>query len=123
MRKIIAMVILVNLAGCASYESRFDCTAPDGVGCRSVSEINEMINRKEIGSAQADKVEALSSNLEKVVYVAKPDSDDAPSRRIIRLPERTMSIWVKGFTDDKGDYVEDTKVHTVIEAGGWQEIE
>ena len=121
MRKIIVICVLINLAGCASYESRFDCNAPDGVGCKSVSEINDMVNHKEIG--QGGKVESKSLEIEpdKITYQAK--ADHKPEKKIIRLPERTMSIWVKGFTDDKGDYVENTKMHTVIKAGGWQELE
>lgn len=121
MRKIFALCLLVNVGGCASYESRFDCNAPSGSGCRSVSEINEMVNRKELGTEQRIEATKPDENHLSGISYSENNADIAANTRVIRLPERTMRIWVDGFSDDKGDYVGETRVYTVLEPGKWYE--
>jgi hypothetical protein len=41
--------------------------------------------------------------------------------KVYRMPEKTARIWINSFTDEKGDYVGETYVHTVISPGAWKE--
>lgn len=55
-RLLITAAATLPLAGCMGiYEGGFECPAGTGVGCKSISEVNQMINERELpkGSSQA----------------------------------------------------------------------
>ena len=57
------LILLPVLSGCSVmgvYEGGFDCPAGSGVGCKSISEVNEMVN----GGALPPQAEVVSPSSE-----------------------------------------------------------
>ncbi|MHB1910420.1 MAG: type IV conjugative transfer system lipoprotein TraV [Nitrososphaerales archaeon] len=49
---LVGIIILSNLlGGCAIYDQSFDCEAGKGVGCKSISEVNDLINQGNLDKA------------------------------------------------------------------------
>ena len=67
-----SLIILFGFAGCAPYAKQFDCGVGLGVGCKSLSSVNQMI---EEGSLPSMK-----------------DESDKPIKR----------LWFAPFKDKKG---------------------
>ncbi len=43
MKKLVACVFALFFSACSMYQSEFDCPACKGIGCKSVSEVMDMI--------------------------------------------------------------------------------
>ena len=54
--KILYLSFLLLLGGCSVYKGSFDCPAKKGIGCESVSKVNELIND--------DRLDEFTENLE-----------------------------------------------------------
>ncbi|HBN23081.1 MAG TPA: hypothetical protein DD412_07575 [Holosporales bacterium] len=48
MKKILALVSLVSLTACSTYQESFDCPVGEGVRCASMSTINTKMDKNEI---------------------------------------------------------------------------
>ena len=48
MKKILALVSLVSLTACSTYQENFDCPVGEGVRCASMSTINTKMDQNEI---------------------------------------------------------------------------
>jgi hypothetical protein len=118
MKKVCAAIFVISqLTSCASYQEDFECQAGKGVGCKSISEVNDMVNRGEVASKTIQDATAQ----EPVTTFAYSDNQSFAKGKIYRAPEKTARIWIKSFTDNKGDHIGETFVHTVISPGSWKE--
>lgn len=117
------LLSLFALTGCSSYQEGFDCPAGVGVGCKSLSTVDQMIERGQLPKPiPEDEV-----NHEVIPSVTSPRaySDltvrqgvNAPS--IIRIPEQSLRVWIKGYTDDRGHYHDHAVIYTVVQPASWQ---
>lgn len=52
--KVFSITLSISLSGCMGiYEGGFECPAGTGVGCKSISDVNEMVNLGEIPKASS----------------------------------------------------------------------
>jgi len=80
--KAISLASVLSLTGCMGiYEGGFECLPGTGVGCKSISEVNDMINQREIpktpasaSSSTCDKCssgdQSIGNNEESEIWVA-----------------------------------------------------
>jgi hypothetical protein len=115
-RLFIAGLLSTQLIGCASYTQEFDCKAGTGVGCKLISEVNDMVNNGEIAPVKNIEIVEKSATRPELIEIAKFQKN-----KVYRKPEKTARILIKGFVDEKGDHIGETYVHTVIKPGTWQE--
>jgi hypothetical protein len=115
----IAILMITQLTSCASYQEDFECKAGKGVGCKSISEVNDMVNRGEVVGKVTEGIPTDES--EKFSLLTYNMNPTLAKDKVYRTPERTARIWINSFTDEKGDYVSETYVHTVIAPGTWKE--
>lgn len=126
-KQIILIAAIVILSGCSAKNKRvIDCPAGEGMGCKSITKVNEAINRGEIEDSYEKKIKG--KGLEGVKVNSKILAfNDVPGKslnqEVIRLPEKTVKIWMSGFEDNVGSYIEETYVHMVLEKGRWEEVE
>lgn len=127
------------LTGCAGiYGESFDCPPGEGVRCTSISEVNALVDRGEIGlrkkepSSSADSASVppgASSPAESLASLPLFDQTRTPSSpsegahapSVIRRPERVMRVWVPAHQEASGAWVGETTLYTVIEPGAWIE--
>lgn len=108
MRSLILIMALM-LSGCATNHA--ECPIGDGAGCKSVSEVNALVNSGELES---------QSNGEMALSII--DTQEHLPVSITRTPEKTGRVWMSGFEDENGDYVKETYVYTVLNGGQWVNV-
>lgn len=81
----ITAILPLCLTGCMGvYEGGFECPPGEGVGCKSISDVNQMVNRGELPPPEINKQDSQAK--ESCSCGAPPV--DAPS-----LPSETPKIW------------------------------
>jgi len=118
------VVLSLTLTGCSTASESFDSQATQGVGSKSISQVNAMINKGQIegikGDNESDKVIAPvlvqtpipTFNQETIVL-----SDHSV---IHRQPEQHMRIWMAPFQDANGNFHEASVIHTLQRPSFWQ---
>jgi len=117
--------IVLSLVGCSATKG-LDCKPGKDAGCRSISDINKMANSKELTEVikNSDETKADDSKREQKFKfgITKLHGQGLEQKVAVkRVPEETMRIWVNSFTDDKGDFVKETYIHTITKEGYWVE--
>ena len=118
------VVLSLTLTGCSTASESFDSQATQGVGSKSISQVNAMIDKGQIegikGDNESDKVIAPvlvqtpipTFNQETIVL-----SDYSV---IHRQPEQHMRIWMAPFQDANGNFHEASVIHTLQRPSFWQ---
>ena len=94
MKKVLLVLSLGALSGCSNYAEKFDCGAGMGVGCKSLSYVNRMVEK---GALPLDE-DGLS---EVGVY---QDHSTTP------MP-LGFKMWVAGYRDEEGYYHDPSYIH------------
>jgi hypothetical protein len=64
------------LAGCAGLNSQFDCPMPPGVMCKSLDEVNKMVDQGKLGGSDALALDSqLTRSRSKVVRIGIPSEN------------------------------------------------
>ena len=92
MKKLITLCGLSLLTGCSTYSETFDCGAGPGVGCKSLTYVNGMVER---GKLPLDE-DGLD------------DLNNVGSMEII--PVNGKRIWVAGHKDNQGRYHDESYI-------------
>lgn len=124
----ILVSVLISLTGCSSYQDTFDCPAGTGVGCRSVSDVNDMINQgvfdkkaspfKIMTEEGGEMKGVLVKEAEPRLISLDPELLDNASP-VVRIPEQTMEVWIKGYSDEGGHYHHERKITMVVHPARW----
>ena len=126
----IATSILACLSACASTAENFDCPAGSGLGCHSITQVNQKVNeglnttlnnkttQKPKAYERSEKTKISSSS-------AKPKAGAGAGAgfkdfKVQRVREVHLRIWFAPFQDSMGNFHEDSIVHTVLSPGFWQ---
>lgn len=86
MQKIMFLLPFITLAGCSQYSETFDCGVGQGVGCKSLSYVN---NRVEQGHLPLEEEEEASNAQEKKDV-------------LLDLKPRGQRVWIAEYTDEDG---------------------
>ncbi len=121
MKAILILLACFSLTACGTYHSGFDCKAEPGVGCKSISEINGMINKGSFTNKKnkRSEVEVVKQNTLPFPQVIP---NDLHNSEVYRQPELVMRIWLAPYIDKTGAYQEAQYTHEVIETGKWLEF-
>lgn len=109
------------LAACSTTSETFDCQAGQGVGCKSISEVNQLVDQGSLGTAsQGFQPVLLSPTLHDP---SLPSAIEAPlldGFQVQRVQEEHLQVWVAPFQDEEGNLHEGSVVHTVLKPGYWR---
>ena len=124
-KKIIAVVMVVTgLVGCSGKRAT-ECGVGIGAGCKSVTEVNEMVTKGEIGRGNNKGGNDNAVRIIKLKMNEEYRGDTGNKRlqnEVSRVPEQTGRVWMNGFEDEMGDYIGETYLYTVIEGGRWVDV-
>lgn len=97
--------------------SSFDCPNRAGVMCKSVDQINGMVDSGQIsGRMQSSADSSSSSNSEFQPYsVTSGFYPGAP----LRYGETVQRIWIAPFEDTDKNYHQDSYMYAIIKDGHW----
>jgi Type IV conjugative transfer system lipoprotein (TraV) len=125
MKKVISVLIgTALLSGCNPNHKNLDCPLGKGMHCSSISKVNQAVNE---GRLTEDSLNGKVNTPipPQLAYHGETGGKSLQKlpKTVTRIPEKTLRIWLTGFTDDNGDYVEETYAHIVSEPGIWREGE
>ncbi len=90
-------VALGLLSGCATLNSQFDCPMKPGVLCKSLDEVNQMVDQGKLGG-NSSKVSCYptiqTTSTTALATCSHPTRQEAPLTR----------IWIAPYEDNEGDY-------------------
>lgn len=105
------------LSACSNSSESFDTPPGKGVGSRSISDVNKMVDEGKIKGIPSSQ----DSVIPPVITVDKPSVDFISScdSKVIRIPAEHMRVWVTPYQDDLGNFHEGSIVHTLLNQGTW----
>lgn len=121
---LLTLVIGGLISGCSTTSETFDCKAGKGVGCKSISEVNKMVDEGSLGAEQEGTAHTPLASPVITTASFSPGSqgsDIALSDDMVvhRIREEHLRVWIAPFQDHQGNLHEGTVVHTVLKPGFW----
>ena len=88
------------LSGCATYNETFDCEPGKGVGCKSLSQVNHMVNEGRLPLPSEEN----------------PSEDSTPPISQT-IAQKNLRIWIAEHTDEEGIFHQDSLVYVPLKSG------
>lgn len=119
MGKFILLLILLSqliLGGCTTMNSSLDCPNQAGVNCKSLDQINRMVDTGQIRSRSDAHISTCISCV--------PQFQPFPMSQYwagspIRYSETIQRIWIAPYEDTVGNYHQDSLIYSVMQGGHW----
>ena len=111
-----SLIVIIN--GCAPYSNQFTCPAGRGINCKSVSYVNEQVDNGNL--LKPEKKESKQPITLKKSSPTPSGSSIKSGSPLIRVPEKTLRIWLNGFMDGPDCYREEQYINKVIEKSRWE---
>lgn len=120
--KLVTLSLILCLAGCSTASESFDSEATKGVGSKSISEVNAMIDAGKIEGIPGDNDKVIAPVIfQNSVALANPETIVLSDHSVIhRQPEQHLRIWIAPFQDANGNFHEASVVHTLQRPSFWQ---
>jgi len=110
------IIISISLVSCASLNSSFDCPNCAGVMCKSIDQINGMVDSGQIrGRTQTPCCQASSDTEFQPYAVTSGFYPGSP----LRYGETVQRIWIAPFEDTEKNYHQDSYMYAIIKDGHW----
>ena len=120
----LSVLTILTLTACSSVSESFDSEATSGVGAKSISEVNSMIDQGKIAGVKGDPdlyAVVHPVIIQNPIAVANPETIVLSDQSIIqRQPEQHLRIWFAPFQDMNGNFHEAAIVHTLLRPSYWQ---
>lgn len=104
----ISLILLatLTLSACSAYKENFKCRAQEGLGCRSISEVNNLINKGWPSPNALKKNDEKKSTFFSRLFKRKSAQSAQPSETVTsetrdnflnRHSEETLRIWIAPY--------------------------
>ena len=113
------IVFMALLTGCAHLNSQFDCPMKPGVTCKSIDEINAMVDRGELIQKTKSTSPINTENVTAPTFNSPYPIQAINPGKSLRYGETVMRVWVAPYEDDKGNFYQPSIFYTVIKSGHW----
>lgn len=110
MKKLLILLIAITTTGCAGYKNTYACKPSDGVRCKSIATLNQMIDSGKI------KTNSSSSR-------AVSQESFVSGNNLQRSQEKIMQIWLPSYSDSSGIYHSAHHIQAVVKEPTWYEGE
>lgn len=121
---LLLMVAIMTLPGCSTASESFDSEATKGVGSKSISEVNAMIDQGKIDGIPGDKGDGkviAPVVVQLPIPTLSPEAIVLSDQSVIhRQPEQHLRIWMAPFQDGNGNFHEAAVIHTLLRPSFWQ---
>lgn len=116
-KKLVSLALCASLGACASsMSSDFSCTAPEGLGCVSMSDADGHVTGEHTHGDYAVALNAIikGGSIEGPEYAG---AWSGPKR----APEQVWRVWFPSFVDGTGNYHADSEIYIAIPVTTWIE--
>lgn len=125
----LSAILCLNLCACSTTSETFDCKAGKGVGCKSISEVNQMVDsdtRIQGGFGESE----VEKGKQPILPLETADKDKTLSQQteiplsdtiaVHRVQEEHVRVWIAPFQDEQGNLHEGSVIYTILKPGYWQ---
>lgn len=127
MKRLISLSFLTVsiLSGCSLPNETFDCPAGLGVGCRSISKVNQDIDNGSILKEEMAEIGFHKQFVAPVISQVSPDTLNlseivlSDKSVIQRGREEHLRVWIAPHADEDNNFHEASVVHTIIRPSYW----
>ena len=126
------MLLMLSLVGCMGARETFDCAPGHGVGCKSISQVNELENAQDVSMAPASIHEKTKNLSTQSVFkpstqpidlsLAFPKKPLAGTHSATREPEKLLKVWIAPFEDEEGHLHEASYINALIQESYWAPV-
>jgi conjugal transfer pilus assembly protein TraV len=120
--KIIILCIQICLiSACGTMNSKFDCPNQAGVNCKSLDQINRMVDSGQISS----HIQTANSQIRINESDNTHEFQSFPVRSIyipgqpLRYGETVQRIWIAPYEDKDSNYHQANIVYSIMKGGHW----
>ena len=108
-------ILFFLLTGCSSMNSQFDCSNKPGVTCKSIDQVNDMVDRGVIGR-ERNSGKTKNTNQS---YLVRKDSNIISRFNGLRVGEQVVRVWVAPYQDVNSNYHNESTLYTVVRKNNW----
>lgn len=109
-------LMAMSLISCTSMNSNLDCPNKAGVNCKSLDQINAMVDGG-MTMSQSHTVSPPSSNDE--TFQPYPSLSAYYSGAPIRYGETVQRVWIAPYEDTDGNFHQDSMIYVIMKNGHW----
>jgi len=103
MKQLFILIFPLALTACGTgYNESFDCAPGRGVGCKSISMVDRLVDQ-----------EKLPSQIEENQKISPVQTLEINNQG----PQKTVRVWIPDFKDKSGRIVEPQIIHEVVGVG------
>ena len=132
--RITALCLLLPLGACTSLsglggDSKYDCKAPDGVACDSVSGTyanalhhnlpSQRTQRSVAAQKEASAEISPKASARAASSIVSSDSSTVAISSPLRSQARVLRLWIKPWEDADGDLYDQGYVYVQVDNGQW----
>lgn len=125
-------VFSIGLTGCAEMNSDFTCPMTNGMQCKRIDTVNDMVDQGAIDTTGMDATNSPAgtpthytpdTNIkpDKVIQPYPNDGEAVPGQPL-RYGESVMRLWIAPYEDTQDNYHAPSLVYTVVQSGHWTGI-
>lgn len=129
---VLTLGLMFCLEGCATHRETFDCAPGSGVGCKSISEVNAIVDSASMREEELKPAVISPSSSRSSAKTAPTDLMDLTEtdtsltglpvpkmHQPKRAPERVLKVWIAPFEDQEGNFHEASTIHALIQESRW----
>lgn len=111
------------LTGCGDLNSQFNCPEQPGVNCRSLDQVNALIDQGQLTRSSSEKMTTVKGIVQPTVSHFNQDPVEnafiAPPPPSLRHSDQVMRLWIAPYVDTHGNYFSAGLVYHVLKPGQW----
>lgn len=108
-----SVVLMGFFSGCAV---KYGCPAPEGVTCKSISEVYAKSRGQEKAAGDRGKTESVKEHVLPTPGPRHPAPDSAVP---LRSAPKVLRVWIAPWIDEEGDLHQEGHLYMVIHSGAW----
>jgi conjugal transfer pilus assembly protein TraV len=112
---LIVLLIIPFLTACSNMNGGFDCPNKAGVLCKSIDQIDGMVDTGAIQSHLREKTIATGSDTEMTQTAVPLEALHVP----VRQAESVVRIWIAPYEDTENNYHPGHPIYSVSDGGHW----
>lgn len=125
-------IVTLFMTGCAEMNSDFSCPMTNGMQCKRIDTVNDMVDQGAIDTTGMDATHASAGapthytpdanvKADKIIQPYPNDGEAIPGQPL-RYGESVMRLWIAPYEDKDDNYHAPSLVYTVVQSGHWTGI-
>lgn len=111
MKLIFLLIMMSCLISCSGKSEQFDCKYSKGVGCKSISQVNQMLDDLTLNTSIKPQPQVL---------IVQNQNSKNMLEKVQRVVDEKLRVYIAPYQDLGGNFHTGAIVYTVLRPGFWQ---